>query len=250
MFITFEGDEGAGKSTQAARLAVRLRTAGHATRLTREPGGTPLANAFRALLLTPDESLAALTTAGLCPPTSVTNASPETSAEAGWAASATLAQSQPTPHAEPMLPLTEALLLSAARAQHVARIHAWLAEGAIVISDRYADATLAYQGDGRGYDKATLLTLTKMATGGLRPDVTLLLDLPVADGRARKLRGHAAGGEWNRLDQEAAAFHERVRSGYLALAAAEPERWVILDALLPVDTLADRAWEAVAARLT
>jgi len=233
MFITFEGGEGAGKSTQAARLAERLRAAGHATRLTREPGGTPLANAMRALLLTPDESLVALSNANLLAPGldgGVEDANPLGSA---------------APAAEPMLPLTEALLLSAARAQHVARIRGWLAAGAIVISDRYADATIAYQGDGRGYDKATLRTLTQMATGGLRPDVTLLLDLPVAEGRARKLRGHAAGGDWNRLDQEAVAFHERVRAGYLALAAAEPDRWAILDATAPVDTLAERVWQAV-----
>jgi len=238
MFITFEGGEGAGKSTQAARLAERLRAAGHATRLTREPGGTPLANAFRALLLTPDESIAALTAAGLLPPGPDRDVEPANPLGAA------------APAAEPMLPLTEALLLSAARAQHVARIRAWLAEGAIVISDRYADATLAYQGDGRGYDKPTLRTLTKMATGGLRPDLTLLLDLPVAEGRARKLRGHATGGDWNRLDQEAAAFHERVRAGYLALAAAEPDRWVILDATLPLNALAEQVWATVAARLT
>ncbi len=272
MFITFEGGEGAGKTTQAARLAERLRAAGHTTQLTCEPGGTPLANAFRALLLSPDASLAALGAAGLLPP------------GAGGDVETANTQYTEAPAAEPMLPLTEALLFSAARAQHVARINEWLAAGAVVISDRYADATLAYQGDGRGYDKAILKTLEVMATGGLRPAITFLLDLPavrgsgrkslgrkapettaeatpaplqlsmfdhpVTEGQRRKLRVHdVVGGEWNRLDRETLDFHQRVREGYRALAAAEPDRWVVLDATLPVDDLADRIWQAVASRL-
>ncbi|HLY29757.1 MAG TPA: dTMP kinase [Ktedonobacterales bacterium] len=229
MFITFEGGEGAGKSTQAARLAERLRVAGQSTCLTREPGGTPLANGLRALLLSPDASLHALTDVGLITPPGDSPSSDEPD--------------------EPVLPLTEALLLSAARAQHAARIRQWLAEGANVISDRYADATLAYQGYGRGYDLATLRMLTQLATEGLLPDLTLLLDLPVAEGRARKRQAHADGGEWNRLDEEEIAFHERVRAGYLALAAEEPDRWVILDAMLPVDDLAERIWQIVSTRM-
>lgn len=275
MFITFEGGEGAGKTTQAARLEERLRAAGHATQLTCEPGGTPLANAFRALLLTPNESLVALSAAGLLAPGA--GGDVETANTGG-------ADAPAAPAAEPMLPLTEALLFSAARAQHVARINEWLAAGLVVISDRYADATLAYQGDGRGYDKAILKTLEAMATGGLRPTITFLLDLPavkgsgrkgpnhktpeptaeatpaplqlsmfdhpVTEGQRRKLRVHdVVGGEWNRLDRETLDFHQRVREGYRALAAAEPDRWVVLDATIPMDELADRIWQAVAPRL-
>ncbi len=262
MFITFEGGEGAGKTTQAALLAKRLRGAGRDVRLTREPGGTPLANAIRALLLTPDESLAALSDAGLLPPKLIQDAELTESAH------------DVQTKTEPMLPLTEALLLSAARAQHVARIRDWLAAGEVVISDRYADATLAYQGYGRGYDVETLKTLERMATGGLRPTVTFLLDLPavkgpdrkgqghggpmqmslfdrpVTEGQRRKLRIHdVVGGEWNRLDRETLDFHQKVRNGYLALAAAEPDRWVVLDATQSADALAEQIWQTVEARL-
>jgi dTMP kinase len=222
MFITLEGGEGAGKSTQAALLAERLRAAGHATQLTREPGGTPLAGAVRALLLHPDASLAALAAAGLA-----TGDEPP----------------------EPMLPITEVLLLSAARAQHVARIREWLAAGEVVVCDRYADATRAYQGAARGLDPELIATAERMATGGLTPNLTLLFDLPAAEGQRRRQNARSAGGEWNRLDNEAMAFHERVRAGYLALATAEPERWVTLDATLPPDALAERVWSAVSERL-
>ena len=142
MFLTLEGIEGAGKSTQAARLAERLRASGRSIWLTREPGGTPLAGAIRALLLHPEASRIAL-------------------ANAGWPPG-----DEP---AEEMLPLTEALLLSAARAQHVPAIRERLAAGDIVVCDRYADATRAYQGSARGFDMQTILTLEDMATGGLAP---------------------------------------------------------------------------------
>jgi dTMP kinase len=148
-----------------------------------------------------------------------------------------------------VLPLTELLLLGAARAQHTARIRAWLAMGEIVISDRYADATRAYQGYGRALPMAHIAAIEALATGGLRPDVTLLFDLPVAEGQRRKQLAHAAGGEWNRLDAEALEFHERVRAGYLALAAAEPARWVVLDAAAPPDALAQAVWAALVPRL-
>jgi dTMP kinase len=224
VFLTFEGIEGAGKSTQAQRLAERLRASGYTTRLTREPGGTPLANSIRALLLHPDASLRALRAAGLV-------ADEES--------------------AEPLLPVTELLLLTAARAQHVVRIREWLAAGEIVVSDRYADATCAYQGAGRGLDEASIATLEDIATGGLRPVLTLLLDLPVAAGlRRRRQAKDAQEGEWNRLDAEERAFHERVRAAYLALAAAAPDRWAVLDATRPSDVLAERVWQAVAPRLS
>ena len=222
MFITLEGGEGAGKTTQGRRLVDRLRAADHATRLTREPGGTPLANAIRALLLHPDASLRALAAASLAPDEEA---------------------------AELMLPISEVLLLSAARAQHVARIRQWLDSGEIVVADRYADATRAYQGAARGLDIEIIVAAERMATGGLTPDLTLLFDLPVEVGQQRRQQARANGGDWNRLDSEALAFHERVREGYLALAAAEPHRWVVLDATLPPDALAERVWEVVRERL-
>ena len=224
-FITLEGGEGAGKTTQAALLAGRLRAAGYQARLTREPGGTPLGRAVRALLLHPDESLHALGGAGL------------------------IANSARDESPEPMLPLTELLLLSADRAQHVAQMRDWLADGEVVVCDRYADATRAYQGAARGLDADTIAALERIATGGLTPDLTLLFDLPVEKGQRRRQQAREAGGEWNRLDSEAVAFHERVREGYLALAAADPSRWVVLDATLPPDALAERVWAAVQARL-
>jgi dTMP kinase len=220
VFITFEGGEGSGKSSQVALLAGRLRSEGRAVRTTREPGGTPLAGAIRALWLHPDKSLQALDKAGLA------------------------THDEPT---EPMLPVTEALLLSAARAQHVARIRDWLAAGEIVLCDRYADSTRVYQGAARGLDVETIDALERMATGGLRPDLTFLLDLPVAVGLAR--RRNMTGGDWNWLDAETVAFHERVRAAYLALAAADPDRWIILDTTQLPDALAEQIGQAVLARL-
>lgn len=222
MFLTLEGIEGTGKSTQAALLAERLQASGRPFWLTREPGGTPLAGAIRALMLHPEESRAALAQAGLAP------------------------GAVPT---EEMLPLTETLLLSAARAQHVPAIRAHLAAGEIVVCDRYADSTRVYQGTARGFDMQTILALEDMATDGLKPDLTLLLDIPAEVGQARKARASADGGEWNRLDAEGLAFHQRVRAGYLALAAAEPQRILVLDASLSPDALANIIWETVLARL-
>jgi dTMP kinase len=220
VFITFEGGEGSGKSSQVALLAERLRPEGRAVRTTREPGGTPFAGAIRALWLHPDESLQALDRARLA------------------------TRDEP---AEPMLPITEALLLSAARAQHVARMRGWLAAGDIVLCDRYADSTRVYQGAARGLDEATIATLERLATDGLRPDLTFLLDLPVEVGQAR--RRNMTDGDWNWLDAETAAFHERVRAAYLALAAAEPDRWIVLDATRPPDTLAENIWREVTRRI-
>ncbi len=220
-FITLEGADGSGKTTQARLLAERLRATGRTTRLTREPGGTPLGGVMRAALLHPEAALAALAQAGLAP---------------GDAP------------AEPMLPLTEALLLSADRAQHVARMRGWLAAGDVVVCDRYADATLAYQGYGRGYDLGALRALQALATDGLAPGLTLLLDLPVDEGLRRKRAGHADGEELNRLDLEQRDFRERVRAGYLALAAAEPARWVVLDARAGTEALAAQVWTAVTQR--
>jgi dTMP kinase len=226
MFITLEGIEGSGKSTQGQRLWQRLVDAGRPARLTREPGGTPLADAIRAVLLHPQAAQAALQSAHLAPATPAGDPG------------------------EAVLPLTELLLLSAARMQHSARIRDWLAAGEVVISDRYADASRAYQGYGRGLPLEPVIALERLATGGLRADVTLLFDLPVAEGQRRKQAAHAAGSEWNRLDAEALEFHERVRAGYLALAAAEPGRWVVLDATQSADDLAEAVWAALRPLLT
>ncbi len=205
MFITFEGPEGSGKSTQARLLAERLRASGHDVLLTREPGGTPLGDQIRALLL-------------------------------GHA------------HGE-MHATTEALLFAAARAQHVREcIRPQLARGGVVLCDRFADSTLAYQGYGLGQDLPMLHTLAAIATDGTQPDLTLLLDLPVDAGLWRK-RQETQAGEWNRLDARELVFHRRVRDGYHALAAAEPRRWITFDAEQPVAALANHIWLAIAPRL-
>jgi dTMP kinase len=202
LFVTFEGGEGSGKSTQVTRLAARLRASGLEPLVTREPGGTPLAEAIRGLLLDP----------GLTPG-----------------------------------PVTEALLMEAARAELVATVvRPALAEGRVVLCDRYGDSTLAYQGAGRGLDAAMLAGWNRIATGGLVPDLTLLFDVPPELGLTR--RGNAAG-EPNRLDLESAAFHTRVRERYLELARAEPARFMVLDASLGPDTLEALVWSAVSARL-
>jgi len=202
MFVTFEGGEGSGKSTQIVRLAASLRARGIEPVITREPGGTPLAEGIRALLLDPARSPGAL---------------------------------------------AEAFLMEAARADLVAEvIRPALAQGRIVLCDRYADSTLAYQGAGRGLDPALLGDLNRAATGGLTPDLTLLFDLDPAAGLERRT---GAPGEPNRLDLEPAGFHARVRAGYLELARAEPCRFVRLDASLPPDLLEDRVREAVETRL-
>jgi dTMP kinase len=201
-FVTFEGGEGSGKTTQLERLAQRLRARGLDPLVTREPGGTPLGEGIRTLLLDP--------------------------------------QRRPTP-------MTEALLMEAARAELVAGvIRPALAAGRVVLCDRYDDSTLAYQGGGRGLDADLLRALSRAATGGLRPDLTLLFDLDPAAGLARRAR---AAGSVNRLDREPEAFHSRVRARYLELAAAEPARFVVLDGALPPDRLEERVWAALEPRL-
>lgn len=199
-FITLEGGEGAGKSTQVRALSERLAAAGIDVLVTREPGGTSGAEAIRALLVTGDPDR--------------------------WNAA------------------SEALLMNAARADHVARVvRPELAAGRWVICDRYADSTFAYQGGGKGADPAMLAALHDAATGGLWPDLTLLLDLPVAAGLARA--ASRAGGE-ARFEAHDAAFHERIRAAFLARAAAEPGRFKVIDAAAPADAVAAAIWEAVA----
>ena len=199
-FITIEGPEGSGKTTQAERLAERLRGDGRRMLLTREPGGTRLGEQLRAILL------------------------------------ARSSADQPTD------PLTDALLFEAARRQLVRHvIRPALADGVTVVCARYADSTLAYQGFGAGVPLATLRVVDAAATDGLVPDRTILLDLPVEEGLARK-----APDDMTRFEADHdLAFHRRVRDGFLALAAAEPSRWVVLDARLPLDEVTDAIVAAV-----
>ncbi len=202
MFITFEGPEGSGKTTQIAALAEFLRQRGHAVFVTREPGGTSIGDRIRGILM--DHASRA------------------------------------------MQPRTEILLFLASRAQHVAEvIRPRLAKGEIVLCDRYRDATLAYQGYGYGLDIELLRKLNDFATEGLKPDLTLLLDVEVETGLRRK----SGGREWNRLDAYPLEFHRRVRQGYHTLAQAEPQRWVVIDASQPPDAVQAAIRAAVTARL-
>jgi dTMP kinase len=187
MFITFEGPEGSGKTTQIRALAEFLRQQGRDIVTTREPGGTEISDQVRAILLTRMENT-------------------------------------------DMHPRTEILLFLAARAQLVEQvIRPTTNSGGIVLCDRYADSTLAYQGYGHGYDLNLLRQLLDFATGGLWPDLTIFLDLEVEVGLSRK----QTEGEWNRLDAYALGFHKRVRAGYHELAAQEPQRWAVIDASCP-----------------
>ncbi len=202
-FITFEGPDGSGKSTQIQALAEHLGGLGRAVWLTREPGGTEIGEEIRDLL-------------------------------------------HDLRHRE-MQPRAEILLYSAARAQLVGQlIRPRLESGAIVLCDRYADSTLAYQGYGHCLDLPTLRLITAFATQDLKPDLTLLFDLDPAIGLQRR---RAPGVEWNRLDAYDLAFHQRVRAGYHELAAAEPARWVMLDATLERDQLQEAVRRVVAERL-
>ncbi|MGL4648066.1 MAG: dTMP kinase [Caldilineaceae bacterium] len=189
VFITIEGPDGSGKTTQIRLLIEALTERGCQVVATREPGGTRIGNGVRSLILDPA-------------------------------------------HRE-MTARTEALLFNAARAQLVDEIvRPALARGAIVLCDRYGDSTMAYQGYGRGQPLGPLQALIEFATGGLHPDLTLFLDVDVAAGLHRKQED-----ERNRMEGELLAFHQAAREGYHALAAAEPARWLVLDATLPVDAL-------------
>ncbi|HVA25227.1 MAG TPA: dTMP kinase [Chloroflexota bacterium] len=202
-FITFEGPEGAGKSTQLALLAEWLRQTGVEPIVTREPGGTPMGDRIRAAMFGAQD--------------------------------------------HGILPLTEALLMSAARAQHVAELlRPALEAGKLVLCDRYADATLAYQGRGRGLDGDMLRQLIAIATGGLQPDLTVYFDVSAEIGLGRKLQAHGRGGELNHLDRMDLDFHERVISGYRELIAAEPARWRVIDANRPVEAIQAAVREATA----
>lgn len=183
LFITLEGPEGAGKSTNREYLAERLREQGVDVLLTREPGGTPLAERIRELLLDPSD--------------------------------------------EPMAADTELLLVFAARAQHLQQvIRPALAKGSVVLCDRFTDATYAYQGGGRGVSIERIAQLEQFVQAELRPDLTLIFDLPVEVGLARA----AARGRLDRFEQEGRGFFEAVRQAYLQRAAQAPQRYRVLDA--------------------
>jgi len=184
VFITLEGPDGSGKSTQVQPLAEYLRQEGYTVFTTREPGGTTISDQVREVLMRLDN--------------------------------------------RSMYPRTETLLFCAARAQLVEEvIRPRLQRGEIILCDRYADSTLAYQGYGHGNDLLALQQLLDFATGGLWPDLTILFDIDAIAGLNRRKIG---GGEWNRLDDYQIAFHQRVRDGYLAMAHKDPKRWAIVNA--------------------
>ena len=151
------------------------------------------------------------------------------------------------PKNQAMLPTAEILLYSAARAQHVGQvIRPAMERGDLVISDRFAESTLAYQGYGRGLDLDALRLITAFATEGLKPDLVIYLDLEVQIGLERKRRDRAQGlGEWNRMDQQSLDFYRRVREGYLAMAAQEPERWLVIDATQTVEAIHQQIWRRI-----
>jgi dTMP kinase len=200
IFITFEGGEGAGKSTQVRRLAERLSASGREVVTTREPGGSEGAEAIRALLVQGE--------------------------------------------ADRWSPLSETLLLYAARADHLERlIRPALERGAIVISDRFADSTRAYQGAAGGIDPVFIDQMEEAVLGATRPDLTLILDLPAESGLARAA---GRGGAEARFESKGLAFHQNLREGFLAITASEQERCVVIDADRSIDAVSDAIAEAVA----
>ena len=193
LFITFEGGEGSGKSTQAKAIYKRLLSLNIPTLLTHEPGGTLLGNSLRRWLKDKGE----------------------------------------------IDPRTELLLFNASRAHLVSHvIRPALEKGAVVICDRFAESTIAYQGYGRGFDLNLIEAINNIATQGLKPDLIIFLDIPVNQGLARK-------GRRDRFEREEIAFHQRVRSGYLEMAKKEPERWMVIDGSLPKKNIQGFIWERV-----
>jgi dTMP kinase len=202
LFITLEGGDGSGKSTQLRLLAQWLADGGHTVVESREPGGTDLGIELREIILH----------------------------RRGYIA-----------------PRAEALIYAADRAHNIAtKVRPALERGEVVLQDRYFDSSVAYQGAGRVLDPTQVRDLSLWATEGLVPDVTVLLDLPTAEGRERL----GARTKYDRLEAEKDDFHDRVRAAYLDLAAAEPERFLVIDATLPVEQIAASIRERVAARLS
>ena len=202
LFVTFEGPEGAGKSTQIRLLAERLKCEGMAHLLTREPGGTDIGGKLRELVLDARSRMSAM---------------------------------------------TEFLIYSASRAQLVGEVvRPALERGEVLVCDRYVDSSYAYQGYGRGLDMAQLRAVSEAATGGLTPDLTVLLDIDPDLG----LRRAARVAEPDRIEQAGLEFHARVREGFLILAAAEPQRFLILEGAQAQELLAEAIWKAVSARMS
>ncbi|WP_299394680.1 dTMP kinase [Pelagibius sp.] len=206
-FITLEGGEGTGKSTQAKRLSAWLRERGLSVVTTREPGGSPGAESIRELLVTGDAGR--------------------------WD------------------PLTETLLHFAARRDHLVKtIQPALARGDWVVSDRFADSTMAYQGFGHGLGRDPVETLSRLVLDGVQPDLTLILDLPVPEGLARAgARFAQDGSDEHRYESMDAAFHERLREGFHAIAAGEPERCILIEASGSIADVAAAIQEAVKEKL-
>jgi dTMP kinase len=197
LFITFEGGEGCGKSTQARMLYRRLLKSAVPVVLTWEPGGTPLGKRLGRWLKWSDD--------------------------------------------QEITPPTELFLFNAARAESVAKIiMPNLEAGKVVISDRFSDSTTVYQGYGRELDLEMVSYINNTATGGLKPSLTILLDSPVATGLTRK-----KGRDQDRFEREELSFHQRVRDGYLKLAASEPERWLVVDATQSKKKIAGIIWQKV-----
>jgi dTMP kinase len=203
LLVAFEGGEGVGKSTQITRAAEWLRSLGRPVLATREPGGTPLGEELRRLVLDPDS--------------------------------------------HHVTPRAEALLYAADRAHHVDTvIRPALEAGTVVLTDRYIDSTLAYQGAGRGLTVNEARVITDWATDGLRPDLTVLLDLDPAVGLQRA----GARSSLDRLEGASLAFHQAVRAGFLALAQEAPDRYLVIDAQLAADAIAAGVQDALTVRLT
>jgi len=206
-FITFEGMDGCGKTTQLRILANTLRECGRPVVETVEPGGTEIGQQIRRILLDPANSA--------------------------------------------IHPRTELLLYFGSRAQNVEQvIRPALAAGRTVLCDRFTDSTLVYQGCGRGLDSSVVLDLDRIACQGLKPDVTVLIDIDLETSLARaRRRNQRTDSSESRIDEESHAFHERVRRGYLALAEREPERFKVIDGRAPVAEVANAIREAVTARV-
>ncbi|MDO5634226.1 MAG: dTMP kinase [Micrococcus sp.] len=205
LFLAFEGPDGSGKSTQAAALAAALTARGVPVHLTREPGGTPLGERLRSLVLTADDG--------------------------------------------PVDERTEALLFAAARATHATQlIRPCLAAGTTVVTDRYIDSSVAYQGHGRGLGAAWIAELNAWATDGLVPDLTIVLDIDAAQAAARRTaREDASGAGPDRMEQSLAHAHETLRGAFLEAAQAAPERYLVLDATTESEQLAEQILDAVLA---
>ena len=206
LFITFEGGEGCGKSTQIAALKARLEAIGKTVVQTREPGGTALGESVRSLLQHDDAG-------------------------------------------QGMSPKAELLLFAASRAQHVRELIApAIAQGQIVLCDRFLDSTTVYQGVARAIDSKKVDTINQFAIGDTKPDLTILIDLPPEIGLARV---HArSDGQLDRMEKEAIEFFQAVRQGYLDLAKSEPKRFLVLDGSQSIEDLETQIWQRVGAALT